>query len=773
MCAPFRGVSHSGASFYVIVRGGGLDDPRTSFFSGGGMEFWTDSQMASIHKMLNPRSIAIVGATPRMQYGGRFLAGAFRAKDRVRAYAVNPRYDEIMAVKSYPSVTNLPEAPDLVGIVVPYDQVLDVLQESHRKGTGSAIVISAGFAERGMDDRRDLQGELGAFARASGMRISGPNCLGLANVKHDIWATSSSRGASGLTGPIGLVCQSGATAFGPFLVRAVENGIGFSYIISTGNEADLDFTDFARYLLDDPDTRVIAGFVEGFKAADKFLDLAKLAAERGKPIVLIKIGRSELGARAARSHTAALTGADTRYDAIFAQYGVIRVQDYDELLEVAHLLAHTPKPGVPGIAVVSHSGGISSLTADMCGQAGLDLPPLGDEARDGINGIVKGFGWAANPADVTGFANSERFPQIMEQMINDPRMGTLVVASAGADSQAQQVISQRDRTDKGVVFLWTGSRDAKAGLAQLKHARIPIFYTPDKLSRGLQSRLAYHTWRERRLADGFATVPPRTAAQDEAIAQALGLGRPTLSESESKELLAAWGVGSARERRANSAEAAVAAAEQLGFPVALKVDSPDLLHKTEAGVVRLNSRDAAQVRTAYAEILANARTYLSALPLDGGGVGGGDRAGGNPFGHRAAKAQQARIIGVSVQEMVGEGVEVIIGVNFDPQLGPVLLFGSGGVMVEVYNDVALRRCPITRSESQAMIAEVKGARLLHGFRGRPAADLEALADTLVRVSHLAMHLEGRLAELDINPLMVFPSGQGVKAVDALVVLRDT
>ncbi len=522
------------------------------------MEFWTEPQMASIDKMLNPRSIAIVGATPRMQYGGRFLAAALKAKDRVRVYAVNPRYDEIMGEKSYPSITDLPEAPDVVAIVVRYDQVLDVLRESHAKGAGSAIVISAGFAERGVDDRRDLQGELGEFARNSGMRISGPNCLGLANVKHDIWATSSSRGADGLSGPIGLVCQSGATAFGPFLVRAVESGIGFSYIISTGNEADLDFTDFARYLLDDPDTRVIAGFIEGFKRADKFLEVAKLAAERGKPIVLIKIGRSELGARAAQSHTAALTGEDARYDAIFAQYGVIRVQDYDELLEVAHLLAHTPKPAVPGLAVVSHSGGISSLTADMCGQAGLDLPVLGDAARDGINGILKGFGWAANPADVTGFANSESFPQIMEHMINDPRMGTLVVASAGADAQAQQVISQRDRTDKGVVFLWTGSRDAKSGLAQLKNARIPIFYTPDSLARGLQSRLAYHTWRERRLADGFATAPSRTAPQDEAIAQALGLGRPTLSESESKQLLAAWGVGSAREHRANSAEAAAA-----------------------------------------------------------------------------------------------------------------------------------------------------------------------------------------------------------------------
>src|ERR1041385_1068186 len=248
------------------------------------MEFWTEPQLASIHKMLNPRSIAIVGATPRMQYGGRVLAAALKAKERIRGYAVNPRYDEIMGEKSYPRVTDLPEAPDVVAIVVRYDQVLDVLEESHRKGAGSAIVISAGFAERGMDDRRDLQGKLGEFARASGMRISGPNCLGLANVKDDIWATSSSRGAEGLSGPIGLVCQSGATAFGPFLVRAVENGIGFSYIISTGNEADLDFTDFARYLLDDSDTRVLAGFVEGFKRAHKLLEVAKLAAERGKPM---------------------------------------------------------------------------------------------------------------------------------------------------------------------------------------------------------------------------------------------------------------------------------------------------------------------------------------------------------------------------------------------------------------------------------------------------------------------------------------------------------
>jgi acetate---CoA ligase (ADP-forming) len=704
---------------------------------------WTDSQMASIHKMLNPRSIAVVGATPRLQYGGRLLAAALKAKDRIQVYPVNPRYDEIMGIKSYPSIAALPESPDLVGIVVPYDQVLDVLQECHAKGAGAAVVISAGFAERGESGRHDLQLQLGAFARDTGLRVCGPNCLGVANVKDDIWASASSRLSSGLTGPIGLVCQSGASAFGPFLVRAIDSGIGYSYIISTGNEADLDFADFARYLVDDDATRVIAGFVEGFKDARKFLEVAQLAAERGKPIVLIKIGRSALGEQAARSHTASLSGIDARYEAAFAQYGIIRVQNYDELLEVSQLLAHTPKPSQPGIAVVSHSGGISSLTADMCGHAGLHLPPLSEGALTGINGILKGFGWAANPADITGYANSESFPQIMECMINEPEVGTLVVASSGADSQAEQVISLRDHGDKGVVFLWTGSRSTTAGLNKLKAGRIPIFYSPDTLASGLRRLLHYHDWRQARLQSGFGTVPAMTTAQQQTVTRLRHPGRTALSESESTQVIAAWGIPVARECRVDSAEAAVAAAQTLGYPVGLKVDSAAILHKTEAGVIRLGLQEAHGVRTAFAEVMANARRFAPAAPMPG----------------------------VLVQEMVSNGVEVIVGVSYDAQLGPILLFGTGGVFVEVYNDVALRHCPITKAEAVAMVSEVRGARLLQGFRGRPAADVEALLDTLVKVSQLAVHLDGTLAELDINPLMVLPAGQGVKAVDALVVLQ--
>ncbi len=709
------------------------------------MTTWTADQLSSIHNMLNPRSIAVVGASPRMAYGGRMLAAALKASARVNVYPVNPRYEEVQGVQCYPSVTALPETPDVVCVVVSSEQVLDVLNESHQKGTKAAVVISAGFSERGTQEGRDLQAQVTAFARESGLRISGPNCLGLANVKDDIWVSASSRGAEGLGGSVGLVCQSGASAFGPFLNRAIDSGIGLSYIISTGNEADLDFSDFVRYLLDDDDTKVIAGFVEGFKDAKKFIKVAKLAAERGKPIILIKIGRSELGAKAAQSHTAALTGLDALYDAALTQYGVIRVSDYDELLEVANLLSNSPAPAAKGLAVVSHSGGISSLTADMCGQIGLDLPVLNDAARDGINSVLKGFGWASNPSDVTGFANSDSFPEIMQFMANDPAMGTLVVASSGGDSQATQVIAQRDLAKAmPLAFLWTGSRQETAGLDMLKKASIPVFYTPNRLASGIRSLIDYHDWLGHRGTSGFPETTAINAEQQAAATKLAATSGIALSEHHSKGLIGKWGVPITRESLVQNADDAVAAAGEIGYPVAMKADVINLPHKTDAGLVMLGLKDGAAVREAFDMLKSNA--------AQAGAVGQG-------------------LNGISVQEMIVDGVEVIVGVSYDSQLGPTILFGSGGVMVEVYNDVALRLCPIDKSDALAMISDVKGARLLEGFRGRLAADIDALADTLVRVSQMAAQLEGSLAELDINPLMVLPKGQGVKAADAVAVFQ--
>ena len=706
------------------------------------MDHWTDSQMGSIHKMLNPRSIAVVGATERMQYGGRFLHSVLRAKDHVNVYAVNPRYQELMGVSCYPSVVDLPESPDLVGIIVPYDRVIPVLKECADKGAGSAIVISAGFAERGTDERRNLQEELGELAKNSGVRITGPNCLGSANVKANIWASASTSisDIGMVSGSIGLVCQSGASAFGPFLSRAVARRIGYSYIVSTGNEADLETSDFVRYLVDDEDTNVIAMFVEGFKNPRKFLDVAKIAAEKGKPIVAIKIGRSESGSAAARSHTAAITGADEIYQAAFKQYGVVRVYDWDKLLEVSQLFGVSGAPKKRGVALVSHSGGVCSLTADMLGQEGLELPELTDHAQEGIDEILQGFGWAANPADITGYASRDTVGPIMELMINQPEVGALVVASTASEAQATQIVNVRDNHEKLIAFLYTGNELEKStGLEILRDAKIPVFTSPENLASALRQWHEYHTWHEDRLAAGFGLACPMSSEMHATAKKLLSTTGQALSEYDTKVLLKTWGIPITSEQRASTFDEALAAAAEIGYPVVLKVDSPDILHKTEAGALKRDIYDDTALRLAYDEILRSAREY----------------------------EPSAELRGVLVQEMVTGGIEVIVGVTQDPQLGPVLLYGLGGTLVELMNDFALRLCPITRWDAEQMIDEVKGSRLLKGYRGRSMADTSALVDTLLKVSDLAVNLNDRVNEIDINPLAVLPEGKGVKALDAL------
>tara|TARA_A100001037_G_scaffold305343_1_gene345062 strand:- start:6532 stop:8670 length:2139 start_codon:yes stop_codon:yes gene_type:complete len=712
------------------------------------MNYWTDDQLESIRLMLNPKSMAIVGATPRMQYGGRFLNAALRGKDKVNIYPVNPRYEEIQGLKSYPSVTDLPETPDVVGIVIPYDNVLNVLKESHAKGTRAAVVISAGFSERGEEDRADLQAELTQFCRESGIRMSGPNCLGLANIKDGIWASSSSRGVAGLSGNIGLICQSGASAFGPFLVRAVDEKIGFSYIISTGNEADLDFCDFARYLIDDESTDVIAGFVEGFKDGKKFLEVAKLALEKRKPIILIKIGKSQFGTKAAKSHTAALTGEDENYEAAFSQYGVIRVQDYDDLLQISNLFAQTGKLNSEGISVVSHSGGISSLTADMLGQAGLDLPELDAKSRDGINEILQGRGWASNPSDVTGFANSDSFPAIMDNMISGDNMGCLVVASAGGEEQINQVIEARNRylegpveKQKQLVYLWTGSRVEESTLQKLQSAKIPLFYTPDKLGYALKHLVDYHKRADYVAQFGSDSEFELDEGRVKSVTHVKSLPSSSqLSENESKILIENWGIVTPERRLIQTVEEAIVAAKEIGFPVVMKVDSSDILHKTEAGVVRINISNEAEVASVFEAIMNSARKVVDS----------------------------SKVNGVLIEEMIVGGVEVMAGLTVDEQLGPVILFGSGGTSVEVYKDVTRRICPISKQDALEMIDEVNASVLLKGFRGDAIKDIESLANLLVNLSQIGASLSDKIKELDLNPIMVL--NKGVKAADALVIL---
>ena len=539
--------------------------------------------------------------------------------------------------------------------------------------------------------------------------------------------------------------ERSVSAFGPFLSRAIGRGIGYSYIVSTGNEADLEAADFVRYLLDDDDTKVIALFIEGFKNARKFLEVARLAAEKGKPIVAVKIGRSNAGSRAARSHTAALTGSDDAYAAAFRQYGVTRVHDWDKLLEVSQLLADSPPTRKRGVALVSHSGGVCSLTADNLGEAGLELPELSEPARNGINAILEGFGWAANPADITGHASRDTVAQIMEHMITEPEVGALLVASSAGEEQARHITDARDRHNKLVAFLYTGNElGASTGLERLKDARVPVFHSPQNLASALRQLHDYYDWRDSRAESGFATLPAMSREQRVVAAGLRSSGRAALTEHEAKWALEKWGIPTTIERRASSSSEAVEAAREIGYPVILKIESPDILHKTEIGALRAGLADDQAVRDAYEQIMNNVGVH----------------------------APEAEISGVLVQEMVAGGVEVIVGVSYDSQLGPVLLYGMGGIFVEALRDVALRLCPVSRLDAREMIGEVAGSRLLQGFRGSPKADLEALTDTLVSVSHMAASLENTIAELDINPLAVLPEGQGVKALDALITVRQ-
>ena len=691
----------------------------------------------SIRRMLEPASIAVVGATPRPQYGGRFLRSVLEAQDKVRVYPVNPRYQDILDVRCYPSLSELPESPDLVGVIVPYQQVLPVLKQSAEAGAGAAVVVSAGFAERGSEERNRLQEEIGRFAVRSGLRVCGPNCLGVANVMTGVWPSSHAPDPNLQPGPVALVSQSGATAFGPLTTRAAELGLGYSHVISTGNEADLESSDFIDYLLDEPHVKVVACFIEGLKDGQKFLDAARKALRLGKKIVLIKVGRSDVGSKAARSHTAALTGSDEVHNAVFRQFGVTRCEDYDDLIQTAHLMAYAPPPTAGGVAVVSHSGGISSLIADHLGNVGLTLPPLTETAETGINEILASFGWAANPADITGVASRKEFADVLTLLEREPQAGALLIATAGTPSQAQIVLDLKARSHKPIVFLSTGGDNTEEGLATLRKSHLPVFTSPSRAAKSLSDFFSYHHRRKKFLE---AKTPSSTSPAT--TLPSLPEGATTLTEHPAKKLLSHWGIPSTRESRAHTLEEAIEAARTIGFPIALKLESPLIPHKTEAGVVRLNIRNETELRESCWQIIHNALTF-------------------DP------KTQGAPVL---VQEMVKEGVETIVGISQDPQFGPILLFGIGGVFVELYEDVSMRACPITEYDACEMIEELSGSQLLKGFRGSPEADVDALVKALLSISQMAVDLSNRKPELDVNPLIVLPKGRGVKAADALLTL---
>ncbi|OGA37026.1 MAG: hypothetical protein A3G80_05285 [Betaproteobacteria bacterium RIFCSPLOWO2_12_FULL_62_13b] len=711
----------------------------------------TSDSAAALRCLLQPQSIAVVGATERPQYGGRMLSNLMRGGFKGELLPVNPKRESVFGLRCYPSISALPRPVDLAAIVVPASGVLEVVRQCCEKAIKAALIISAGFAE--VADGLTLQSDLQRLAREGGIRICGPNCLGIANLADNVWASSNPNVEPDVVpkpGSVALLSQSGATAFGPLMALARDRGVGLRYIVSTGNEADLEVADFAEFMLEDEPTKSVALLIEGVRDGAKFARVARLAQQKGKPLVLLKLGRSPVGAAAARTHTAALTGTDEVWTAVCRQMGVLRVDDYDELIDVSSMFAKIQMPRGERTAVVSHSGGIAGAVADSCGGLKVPIPGLEPHTVEQLSRILEGRGAAANPADITYHFQRDTFPVILNALLMDDNVDLLCVATFGDEDVARAVINAAGAGTKPVLHMWTGSVQNRTGLPILQDSQVPVFYLPGRLAKGVRALLDYRKARLRQLAEPEGKAPtgaPGCGEYQDARLDLIRLSSSTpddmLDEFRSKQLLRSFGIPGTREVLCHTPEEAVAAALQIGYPVALKVVSPRLPHKTEAGVIHLDVRDAGQLSAAWTQVVANA----------------------------SARLLVSDITGVLVQEMVRDGLELIAGLSWDEQFGPILLIGLGGIFVETMGRFSRRLCPVTRDDVLEMIAEVPAMeRLLAGYRGQPARDIDGLVDVLYRLSRLGTECAGLVRSVDINPLVVLSNGQGAIAVDALVAL---
>lgn len=699
----------------------------------------------------NPKSLAFVGATEDVRkFGGRVLRAVLDFGYQGRVYPINPRRDEIAGLKCYPSISALPEAPEHVGIVIAASHVMDVLRQCADKGTRFVTIFTSNFSETGEEAGRRLQDEVVAFTRANGMRLLGPNCNGFINFV-DAFAMTSTfaiRGPRKPAGDVGLVCHSGGLGQMNIMWRAQEAGLGITYQVSCGNEADIDSSDFMRFMIDDERTNVVLVAIETIRDGRKFDAVAKHAAEREKPIVMLKFGRTEAGRRAAASHTGALTGSDEVHDAAFRQYGVLRVTDCNELYEVAKLLRRRKWPRSNRAAALSGSGGHSVLMADLGAATGIDWVAYSDATITGLKTLMPDFAAIANPTDLTSALTSSK--QLFEDALSvvakdenvDVLMPVLVVPTVPA---IDNLIELADTTDKPVAVLWTGycPTDPSIVAATLVARGLPVYR--DALT-CLKSVRAAMTYGEFLRNFKKASAQPATRPQGidaERARKLLAAGGAALTERASKEVLAAYGLNVTREQLAKTALDAMRIAAEVGGAVALKIESADIPHKTEAGAIRLNVSGDDAVSRAFDDVMAAARQYKPNAKLDG----------------------------VLVQEMAPAGVEVMLGLASDPTFGMVIVAALGGIHVEVLRDVAYRIPPLTHDGAHAMLRELRAYPIFGGVRGAGPRDLDALCDTIVRLSWLAHDHADTVAEIDINPLAVLEQGAGVRVVDALIIRK--
>ncbi|MGQ3069983.1 MAG: acetate--CoA ligase family protein [Ferrovibrionaceae bacterium] len=698
--------------------------------------------MHSLHPVFVPQSVAVVGASSDPdRIGGRLLRFLIESGFAGAVYPVNRSgAAEIQGLPAFASVSAIPGSIDQAVIVVPEAGVEAALRDSIAKGVRCVLVLTSGFAEIGPEGRAQ-QDRLAAMCRAAGVRMLGPNSLGLLNVDTRYFATFSTvlYGLQPKPGTISLATQSGAfgsCAYG----MATQRGLGLSKIIATGNEADIDVAECIDYLAEDPQTQVICAALESCRDGNRLRAALLKAAAAGKPVLVMKVGRTEAGAAAATTHTGALAGNDAIFDTVFAECGAWRPQSIEEMLDIAYFCTVTGRlPDDAGIGVVTGSGGIGVLMADHASEQGLTLPPLHDDGVAATRALLP-FAVAANPLDMTAQVTSvpDGIPRTIEIMLSHVDCGTVIAYLAHMGLAPKRFEATRDRLaelrgqhpGKVIVLVMLSVAEANEGLEAVG---IPVFADPSRavLAVAAAARMAdrrRHLWQA-----GPAPAAPAPADRDP-------LG-DVATEVAAKRVLAAAGIPSLPERLCATADEAVAVAEVMGFPVVAKIASPDIQHKTEIGGVILRIEDAEGLRQAFATLLSRA----------------------------ADRAPRARLQGVLVTPMAGSGIETILGVHVDPTFGPMIMYGAGGTAVELYRDVAFASAPVSSGQARRLLDRVRSTALLRGWRGAPAADEAALVDAICSLSAFAMRHAEAIDSVDINPLLV--RRQGVVCLDAVITPR--
>jgi acyl-CoA synthetase (NDP forming) len=688
----------------------------------------------SIEALLRPRSIAIVGASAVPTRIGGIPVKLLVEAGFEKLYPINPKYPEIAGRQCYPDIESVPGPVDLALLALSAEDTLPYLERCHAHGVRAAVVFAAGFSETNKPEGIRHQEHLVAFARRSGMSIAGPNCMGNVNFVDRIFTTfGTSFSPADPAGHVALLTQSGNMAATIYRMGR-RCGIEFSHVINTGNEASVDFTDYLSFLADDPSTHAVLAYIEELREGDAFLRAAAACRSKGKLVAVYKVGASEKGAEAARSHTAALAGNAAAYDAAFGAAGVARARDLAGLADLGYLHQFGDRIAGNSCAVLSVSGAAGAILADALALDGADLPTLPEAIQSRLRASIPDFGMVTNPVDLTGnLVNANDFLlQAIRLALQPESIDILLVYLPGyfLERALDQLERAAAEAGKAIVVIDTfavGNRE------RLRQAGIAYF---DDMDRAAHAVAAYGTWKSR----AMTAAPPVVAP---ASWPAFGPEQRALSETESKHALARFGVPVVTDVVVHSAAEARAAADRMGYPVVAKLVSPDVAHKTEHGLIRLGLKTADAVAEAYDGLVA-----------------------------RAAGMAEVRTEGVTLEPMLAGGVEILVGVTRDPVFGWMLTVGLGGVWTELMGDARHRLLPVDAAGAEAMLRGLRGFPLLDGYRGAAKADVTAASQAIAALCVAVLAGGPRLREIEINPLLVMPQGQGVVAVDALVLLES-